>query len=612
MKKAGRSKFRNAVGINLLFLNGISNFRFYRVNKMKNFLRFVLAVIAILNFYNTIADAQNLDLNKVPFSTAGSYFAISTLLNRVPQDTLYINHFLGYDTRQVFKIIPIGENNEELKYTVRAFPWMIGLNSESSQLQICFENPKTIRLKSQRKGFKLTSGMIRYPIPMPGGKQFRLMGKDRYDRFMITCISGGIDIKKVGNEYEIIVTALNESCELAIEEYVSEWEPREYKMSFEDCKNKVENNYEAFIAKASIANNKYIDAKKLALFINWSSTVYQRGFMRREGMLMSKNWMNYIWSWDNCFNAIGMAGSFTDLAWDQVMVVLENQDELGILPDRFMDVFIHYGFTKPPVYGYTIDQLEKIPGVMNLDRYKEVYPYLVKLTEFWLKYRDDNKNMLPEYHHGNDSGWDNGTVFDIGFPVEGPDLSSFLIIQMDKLSEIALKLNLKEDSYNWKLKADNLYKKLMNEFWIDGKFVYRNSITNLYDDNSSSLLPYIPIALGRRLPEEVREKLISDLKNSGIITKYGPATENPLSPKYAYDSYWRGPIWAPSTYIIVEGLNDCGEKELAKEIAIKFCDLCLKNGFAENYDAVSGTPFRDQAYTWTASVFLSFLDKYSD
>lgn len=570
----------------------------------------MLILAALLSGADTAAQNLKLDLDRVPFSYRGSYFAISTLKNRIPQDTLYINHFIGLETRCVFKIIPLSGDLEPVKYSLDVEPSKVNMKSQSSELNICFETPKVIRLKGFKNGFKLVSDMIKYPIPMPDTNQFRILGKDRYDRFMITCLEGNAEIKKSGSDYEIIVTPDRESCELAIEEYISEWAPRQYEKSFEECVSSVKNDFESFAAKSPGTDSKYENEKNLALYLNWSCYVYPHGFMKRPGILMSKNWMNYIWSWDNCFNAIGLAAHYPDLAWDQIMVVLENQDELGILPDRFRDVFIHFGFTKPPVYGFAIEQLEKIGGVLNKERYAEVYPYLSKLTEFWLKYRDDNHNGLPEYHNGNDSGWDNATVFDMGFPVEGPDLSTFLVIQMDKLSEIALKLGKVSEAHEWKSRADELFRRMINEFWRDGKFIYRNSVTKKYIEDSRSLLPFIPIALGKRLPEDISKKLVADLKVSGLLTKFGPATENPSSPKYGYDSYWRGPVWAPSTFIIVEGLKQCGEDLLAEDVAQRYCDLCAQNGFAENFDAVTGKPFRDQAYTWTASVFLYFLNEY--
>jgi putative isomerase len=74
--------------------------------------------------------------------------------------------------------------------------------------------------------------------------------------------------------------------------------------------------------------------------------------------------------------------------------------------------------------------------------------------------------------------------------------------------------------------------------------------------------------------------------------------------QYEADGYWRGPIWAPSTHLLVDGLLACGERSLALEISRRFCDMAQHSGMAENYNALTGESLRDRAYTWTASVFL--------
>lgn len=99
----------------------------------------------------------------------------------------------------------------------------------------------------------------------------------------------------------------------------------------------------------------------------------------------------------------------------------------------------------------------------------------------------------------------------------------------------------------------------------------------------------------RRIPMSSREEMI---------------TEHPASPKYESDGYWRGPIWAPSTMILVDGLRRAGEASLARDVAARFCRLCRQSGFAENFDAVNGAPQRDLAYTWTSSVFLVLANHY--
>lgn len=55
-----------------------------------------------------------------------------------------------------------------------------------------------------------------------------------------------------------------------------------------------------------------------------------------------------------------------------------------------------------------------------------------------------------------------------------------------------------------------------------------------------------------------------------------------------------------------------GEQTLAREIARRFCRLCATSGFAENFDARTGQPLCDRAYTWTASVFLLLAERLHD
>ena len=585
---------------------------------------FILAG-SVLTIVTTAQEHIQFDLAKVPFSTRGSYFAFSQLKEREVTDQLFLHHFIGLDTRTLFSFSPVDKNGESLPYTLTATPVSVVMKTDDGTIMICFENDRIIRIKASGNGIRLQTDAFRLPMYL-STDQFRLPGYNRYDRLMVTKLSGNwqivlnseIDQSKYdlhsqthepGVREIILIPGSTGESEMVLEEYVSEWEPKSYNKTFEQCLQNSNEKYMIFLDKAPDVPEEYRKAHELALYINWSALVRSRGVMKREGMLMSKNWMNYIWSWDNCFNAMAMAYGWPDISWNQIMVEFENQDELGILPDRFRDVFIHFGFTKPPVYGIAINRLAKA-GMMNREKYEEVYPHLVKLTDFWFKYRDDDRDGFPQYHHGNDSGWDNGTVFDVGYPVEGPDLSAFLVLQMEALSDIAFGLGKADEALVWKNRAEELSKKIVDEFWIDGKFVYKHYPDGAYNEKGQSLLSYIPIILGERLPGKIQIEIITQLKESGIVTEFGPATEHPGSPDYTADGYWRGPIWAPSTFMIVEGLNRCGEKDFARDIAARFCNMCRDNGFGENFNALTGEPLRDPAYTWTSSVFLYFLYKY--
>jgi len=181
---------------------------------------------------------------------------------------------------------------------------------------------------------------------------------------------------------------------------------------------------------------------------------------------------------------------------------------------------------------------------------------------------------------------------------------------METLAMLALLSNHHEEAGSWQHRSEELLQHMLAPFWQGDHFVAMRSGDHQIADTESLFL-FLPLILGKRLPGGVRHDLVNGLTRPGrFITPYGLATESPSSPYYQSDGYWRGPIWAPSTMVIVEGLAACGEVSLARDLARKFCDLCAANGFAENFDALSGAALRDRAYTWTASVFLVLGHEY--
>ena len=260
-----------------------------------------------------------------------------------------------------------------------------------------------------------------------------------------------------------------------------------------------------------------------------------------------------------------------------------------------------------------------------------MYESLARQADWWMTYRTRNAECgtrndgarktrpqvcefriphsafeLPYYLHGNDSGWDNSTMFQQGVPLIAPDLVALLVLQMDVLAELAGELGRAEAAAGWQERADALFESLMDELWCGDHFIARlaNDGTPV---ESQSLIPWLPIILGERLPKEVRECLKQGIE--GHLTEWGLATEKVGSPKYQSDGYWQGPIWGPSTFIAVTGLARSGFDDFADTVSERFCRLCGKSGFAENYDAVSGDPLCDPAYTWTASAFLLLAER---
>lgn len=238
---------------------------------------------------------------------------------------------------------------------------------------------------------------------------------------------------------------------------------------------------------------------------------------------------------------------------------------------------------------------------MTRARREQACAWLERWTNWWLRYRDDDGDGLPQYNHGNDSGWDNATCFSVGMPVEGPDLATFLILQMEEIAFLKKSLGELTEAERWMGRSRKLCQRLQAHSWQGDRFVAPRSGDHAVA-KGDSLIPVLPLLLGHRLRPDQQKTLVRQLER--FVTPFGLATEHPSSPLYQPDGYWRGPVWAPTTYLLVEALLACGERRLAADIARRFCAACREGGLAENFNALTGEGLRDRAYSWTASVFF--------
>jgi hypothetical protein len=346
-------------------------------------------------------------------------------------------------------------------------------------------------------------------------------------------------------------------------------------------------------------------AATAAWHILWSSEAPIEGNYPRRPLLMSKQWMNQVWSWDNCFNALAVVEADPELALDQLRLFIDRQSPTGAFPEPINEVFARYGYVKPPVWGWTATKLlARLPQPRRRAAARELYTPIARATEWWYDYRDLDGDGLCEYHHGNDSGWDNSTAFDQGYPTAGADLSAHLVLQCEGLARMATLLGDRRGATRWSARAKRQLRAMLAKQVRGDRFVSPRSGGSAAE--CASLLNLIPMVLGSRLPERIRRALVTDLGPGGpFLTDHGLASESPQSRKYQPNGYWRGPIWSPPTMLIVDGLIDAGETALAATIAERFCALCARDGAMwENYDALTGKGLCCPAYTWTAAVFI--------
>ena len=380
--------------------------------------------------------------------------------------------------------------------------------------------------------------------------------------------------------------------------------------TFDAARAAAQADYDAWQSHRPAVGAEFDAATDFAWFMLWNQEVGPAPALGgRRAIYMARSIMNSVWAWDACFDAIGVGAADPTLAWDQVLLHFDHQEPDGRLADSVDDRGPTFCYCKPPIQGWTILRLIDQLGVDACrDHLEAAYEPLLGWTRWWHEARCARDDGLCHYQHGNDSGWDNATVFDEPGPVVSPELQAFLAVQWRALARIARVLG-RDDGDAHDERAARQIKAMEQRLVIDGRLGYIGPDGVLRP--STSTLTRMPVLLGEDVPKPLRPNLVADLSpDSPHVTEFGLATEATSSPHYADDGYWRGPIWAPETYLAIDGLRGMGESNAAAELARRFCRLCAgpESAMHENYDALTGRGLRRPAYSWTAAAFVRLAE----
>ncbi|NUT21350.1 MAG: glycogen debranching protein [Hamadaea sp.] len=550
-------------------------------------------------------------VQEIPFSYHGSWLDISPVIAKhtYADDLHLVSHQTGLHA--VLRLVPT-DGHRRVEAAVSANPARLGWVHQRGRVEAAFESADTIRVRGKGLGLILRSadaqltpfsGIYLYRDPVAGAYVFTSYETGR--RYRVTVLSGQVTVsgaEALGTAERELTFPADTPWEIAIEELDNARSPYSYARDFDDVAAAAAEAFTAFADAIAPWRGPGTPAAELAAYVLWSATVRPAGFLKRPAVLMSKHWMDKVWSWDHCFNAIALAAGVPELAWHQFRLPFDHQDPAGAIPDSVAHSEVLYNFVKPPVHGWALRLVrDRLGAELPREQLIEVYHELSAWTSFWLDARCAPAAELPHYQHGNDSGWDNATTFDADRVVETADLAAFLTLQLRTLAGLAGELGDHEAASDWARRASDLRDAMLRELWNGTEFVTR-AVASGTTRTTASLLDQLPIVLGEDLPPPVAEALADRVK--AHLTRYGLATELPQSDAYQPDGYWRGPIWAPATLLIEDGLRRAGFVELADEVSTRFRQLCESSGFAENFDALSGEGLRDRAYTWTASVYL--------
>jgi hypothetical protein len=550
-------------------------------------------------------------VRETPFSHRGAWFGLSPVvaLATYADDLHLVSHRHGMHA--VLRLVPV-LGGVRVPTEVTADPVTLRWAADRGHVTAVFESPTALRISGHGLGLRiaaaddtLTPFTGTYFFHDPVTSSYVFTSYETGHRYRVTPLSGSVSGLGASAldaaERAVVIGEDGDGWEVVLEELTTAQEQPSSRRRFAEVVAASGRAFTEFTDTVAPWRTDRTPAAELACYVLWSAIVDPSGFVGRPGVLMSKHWMDKIWSWDHCFNALALSAGAPGLAWDQLQVVFDHQTPQGALPDSITHAEILHNFVKPPIHGWAVGKLrERLPHGLPPEELPRLYQQLAAWTSFWLNHRRAPGQALPHYEHGNDSGWDNATVFRQQGLVQSADLATFLVLQMRELARLAREIGDSAAATRWTGEADAMLAAMLEQLWDGSRFTSRT--VDHIPRTTASLLDLMPIVLGAQLPADVHTKLTSNL--TAHLTPVGLATERPDSPLYEADGYWRGPVWAPSTVLIEDGLRRAGSAELADQVSARFRAVCEKSGFAENFDALSGEGLRDRAYTWTASAYL--------
>ncbi|NUT51165.1 MAG: glycogen debranching protein [Saccharothrix sp.] len=554
---------------------------------------------------------DDFSVREIPFSHPGAWFGVSpvTGLAAYADDLHLVSHRNGMHA--VLSLVPVLAG-ARVAAEVSANPVRLAWTAGRGRVEAAFESDSALRLSGGGLGLRvgaadptLTPFTGTYFFRDPVTSSYVFTSYETGHRYRVTVLEGHAEVlgdSALGTaERSVVVGGDGGGWELVVEEMTTARKPFSSAASVADVGAAARRSFERFADDVAPWRGDRTPAAELACYVLWSAVVAPAGFVRRPAVLMSKHWMDKVWSWDHCFNALALAPGAPGLAWDQFQVVFDHQTAEGALPDSITHAEVLHNFVKPPVHGWAVGRLrDLLPGGLPQAELPRLYRQLEAWTTFWLDHRRVPGHALPHYEHGNDSGWDNSTVFGEHRLVRSADLAAFLVVQMRELARLAGELGDPAAAARWRGEADAMASAMLAQLWDGSTFTSR--AVGGAPRVTASLLDLLPVVLGADLPRDVHARLTAGVARH--LTPVGLATELPDSPFYEADGYWRGPVWAPATVLVEDGLRRGGAIDLADRVSARFRALCEKNGFAENFDALSGQGLRDRAYTWTAGAYL--------
>lgn len=569
-------------------------------------------------------DNNLIDLRlKYMFTRRGAYFGIAsdvtTRYTGLSYQTakLYIGSRRGTSTgdpeqeKDMVFLTPM-YGGREVGYAVRTTPTELILTTAYGEIRACMADDHLMLIRGEN-GLSLQLHNKMRPreiMKKRGGKAWEGIFRWRCS-LLLNPLTGGLDMDAPWDGMAQTTPAFRGVVQpdgegrflLAVEESIYAAKARPEYPTYEAALADVTADWEEFLSHIPPVDESLANTRIEAAWNLWAFLLNPSGFIKRPHMMMAAS--SVASSWQMSHNAAALRDNLP-LAMDLMTNMIDGISPMGQLPDMVDDGRSMAQGLHPPAQGWALQWI-----MQNHDLGKEVpremlefmYDGYARWADWFLLARDDDRDGLPQYDNGDESGFDDCSPFEFHTVLETPDLAAYLVLIYDCLSKLAESLGRAKAVGEWARRADALTQRIISEFWNGERFV---ALTNNSHEvvSTDSLFFYLPLILGKRLPQEIIDKMTADLLVEGdYLTPYGLCIERLDSDFFRLAGMSRGWVLPASNLMILTGMYQAGKREEAKMIARRYCDACAKWGISMLIDPIRGTP-NGFACSWPANTFL--------
>lgn len=243
--------------------------------------------------------------------------------------------------------------------------------------------------------------------------------------------------------------------------------------------------------------------------------------------------------------------------------------------------------------------------------------------------RTTSYDNLTPFYAACSTGMDNMPAFDAAatnvtkegsyyyLPMNDLMLSSTMALFAKDMALIALTLGNSYDAASYSGWYDNISNAINAKLWNQTEGRYNDQLWTGQQIQVNTIETFMPMIAG--IPNQTQASdLVSQLQNLAEYNSTGGiptvAANDPKfyssEPAYFHSvfPYWRGGIWAPTTYLVYQGLTNYGYTVIANSVATTWCRVIERNmQFPEYFNSDGTAGGSAQPYqSWTAAVTLLF------